>query len=186
MVLITAVITGLLAGSLRAWINKRRLTLPDLKIIWLVPVAYLPQWIAFQFPMTRKMIPDSWAGIALVGSQVLLLVFAWSNWRAPGFWMLGLGLVLNLLVISLNGGLMPISPDTVAHLALKVPSGTWQVGNRLGTSKDIILSTHDTHFWWLSDCLFLAILNHTIAFSIGDLFIGAGIIYFLWTLGRKP
>ena len=186
MVLITAVITGLLAGSLRAWINKRRLTLPDLKIIWLVPVAYLPQWIAFQFPMTRKMIPDSWAAIALVGSQILLLAFAWSNRRAPGFWMLGLGLALNLLVISLNGGMMPISPDTVAHLALKVPSGTWQVGSRLGTTKDIILATEDTRFWWLSDCLFLAILNHPIAFSIGDLFIGSGIIYFLWTLGRKP
>lgn len=186
MVLITAVFTGLLAGSLRAWINHRRLALPDLKLIWVVPIAYLPQLISFQLPFTRKIIPDNWAAMALVGSQILLLAFALRNYRVPGFWVLGLGLVLNLLVISINGGLMPISPDTVTHLMLKTPSSTWQVGNRLGTSKDIILASKDTHLWWLSDCLIVAILNKPIAFSIGDLFISAGIIYFLWTLGRKP
>lgn len=81
---------------------------------------------------------------------------------------------------------MPISPDTVTHLGLKTPSSTWQVGSRLSTSKDIILATKDTRLGWLSDCLILAIFNHPVAFSIGDIFIGAGIIYFLWTLGRKP
>ena len=63
------------------------------------------------------MISEDLAAAILVSSQVLLLVFAWFNRDQPGLWALDLGLALNLLVIVLNGGLMPISPETVARLA---------------------------------------------------------------------
>jgi hypothetical protein len=87
-----------------------------LRLTWLAVLAFLPQWLAFYFSVTRRLIPDYLAVAALVGSQALFLVFAWFNRNQPGFWLLGLGLALNLLVITLNGGLMPISPETVAQL----------------------------------------------------------------------
>jgi hypothetical protein len=81
-------------------------------------------------------VSDDVAAAVLVGSQVLLLVFAWLNREQPGFWLLGLGLACNLLVITLNRGLMPISPEIVTQLKSGAATRTWQVGHRLGTGKD--------------------------------------------------
>ena len=139
VVLILAIITGLLAGSARAWHGRRHLSVPDLRLAWLVPVAFLPQWLAFFLPVTRGLISDDLAAVSLVGSQVLLLLFAWLNRNTPGVRLLALGLVCNLLVIAVNGGLMPISPETVTQLASDASPGSWQLGHRLGAGKDVVL-----------------------------------------------
>jgi hypothetical protein len=184
VILLLAVVAGLLAGLARAWIGGRQVTSPDLKWVWLVPVAFLPQWLAFYLPATRNLISDHVAAVALVGSQALLLVFAWPNRKQPGCWALGLGLALNLLVIALNGGLMPISPGTVVRLVPNVSPDAWQVGQRLGSGKDIILPIAATWLWWLGDCFLLPAWSpYQVAFSLGDMFIAGGAFWFLWALG---
>jgi hypothetical protein len=53
------------------------------------------------------------AGLAaLVGSYGALLAFAWVNRRLPALWLLMAGLVLNILVICVNGG-MPVSASAL-------------------------------------------------------------------------
>src|SRR3712207_701242 len=151
MILLWAVAAGLAASLARAWVLGHRLHPPDLRLVWLVPLALLPQFLAFLIPATRRVIPDTLAATGLVSTQMLLLVFVWMNRHLPGFWALGLGLVLNLLVIILNGGLMPISPETVMRVTPDAPAESWQVGARLGTSKDIVLPVSATRLWWLSD-----------------------------------
>jgi hypothetical protein len=184
LILLLAVIAGLLAGQARAWNGGRHLSAPSLRLVWLVPVAFLPQWLAFFLPATRRLISDNLAAATLVSSQMLLLIFAWRNRHQPGFWAMGFGLALNLLVIALNGGLMPISPETVAQLAPDAPSGAWQVGGRFGTSKDVILPTTATRMWWLSDRFLLpAWFPYRVAFSLGDVFIAGGAFWSLWVLG---
>lgn len=111
MILLTAVASGLHAGLLRALVRGRRLTSLNLRLLWLVVIAFIPQLLAFNLPSTRARLPDQAASAALILSQVMLLVFVWANRRQPGFWALGVGLALNLLVIAANGGWMPISPD---------------------------------------------------------------------------
>src|SRR5574340_173302 len=116
MILLTGVAGGLLCGFLRAYLNKRPYQPYQLRLAWLVLLAMAGQWFAFSFPPTRGSLPDTAIRILLVLSQLTLLAFVLRNWKVPGFWLLGAGLLLNLTVIVLNGGLMPISPETVRWL----------------------------------------------------------------------
>jgi hypothetical protein len=182
MILLLAIAVGLLAGLARARIRGGHLQAPELRLVWWAPIAFLPQWLAFHFPTTRDLVTDRVAAAALVGSQLLLLVFAWVNRKQAGVWLLGAGLVLNLCVIIPNKGLMPVSPEVVAQLLPDQPAGAWQIGERIGWS--IILPATATRLWWLSDHFLVpAWFPYRKALSVGDLFIAAGAFWFLWTLG---
>jgi hypothetical protein len=187
VILVAAIIVGLLAGYARARYRGYALSVPDLRLIWLAALAFLPQWLVFYLPAVRTSASDELVALALVSSQALLLIFAWINRRQPAFWALGLGLACNLAVIVANGGLMPISPETVVQLGDAVPSN-WSVGGRLGSGKDIVLPISETRLWWLSDHLLLPRWSSvSVAFSPGDVFIALGAAWFFWTCGgRSP
>ena len=182
MILLPAIVVGLLAGLARARHRNGHLKSPDLRLVWLVPIAFLPQWLAFHLPVTRRLTTDSIAAAALVSSQALLLVFAWFNRRKSGFWALGTGLALNLLAITFNGGLMPVSPEVVAQLLPHTPANAQQVGERVGWN--VVLPIANTRLWWLSDHLLLPDwFPYRKALSVGDVLIAAGAFWYLWSLG---
>jgi len=184
LILLVGVFAGFAAGLLRSRCRKRPYQIPELRLVWLVLFAFIFQLLAFQLPATRKFFPDKLAAITLVGSQVLLLIFAWANRKQPAFGVLGLGLILNLAVIAFNGGLMPISPETLTRLVPSVPAKSWVVGSRSTSGKDIILLAADTRLWWLSDRLILpSWMPYLVAFSIGDVFIAAGAFWLFWSFG---
>jgi hypothetical protein len=184
MILLLAVLAGLLAGMMRAWWAGREYQVPNLRHIWLVFLAVVPQLFAFYLPITPKWIPERLTSGILIVSQLVLLIFVWINRRQPGLWMLGLGLTLNLLVISLNGGWMPISPQVVAKVAPHTPVEVWQTGDRLWNSKDKVLPIEDTRLWWLSDLfVFLSWSSYRVAFSLGDILIAGGVLWLLWAQG---
>lgn len=183
MILLPAIVAGLLAGLARARRRNGHLKSPDLRLVWLVPIAFLPHWLAFDLAVTRRLTTDSLAAAALLGSQALLLVgFAWPNRNQPGFWALGAGLALNLAVIACNGGLMPVSPEVVVQLLPDTTADTWHVGERVGWN--VILSVADTRLWCLSDHLLLpAWFPYRKALSIGDILIASGAFGYMWALG---
>ena len=119
--LLGAALLGWVGGMIWARTAHRPYQVPDLRWAWLVPLAFVPQFFAFVLPATRTAIPTAWIPVALVGSQALLLLFAIINIRQIGFWLLAGGLVLNLAVILLNGGMMPISPDTLQQSVSQCP-----------------------------------------------------------------
>ncbi|MDD5369820.1 MAG: DUF5317 domain-containing protein [Anaerolineaceae bacterium] len=184
MILLLAVLAGLLAGLARAWLHRRSLHVPDLKWVWGLLLAGLVQAVAFQFPATRSRFPEQWGPVLLVGTQVVLFAFVWVNRKHAGFWALGLGLAANLLVISLNGGWMPISPDTVRQLVPNAPRSIFQAGHRFGSSKDWVIDRSVTPLAWLSDRWVTPdwFPIHA-AFSFGDVLIGLGAFLFLWSIG---
>jgi hypothetical protein len=187
MILAAAVVLGLAAGLIRAWIGKRPYQIISLRLPGLVLFAFIPQWIAFYQSRMGFGFPDEWAPVLLVSSQLVLLVFAWLNRKQPGFWLLGTGLFANLIVIIANGGLMPITPEMVRKLNPGAPEGSWTIGERLGNGKDIVLPAADTRLWFLSDRFYPPDWFHySVAFSFGDVLIAAGAFWLLWTLGGLP
>jgi len=184
MILLVGIVAGLAAGLLRAKLNNLSYQPPQLRCWWLVLIAYIPQFLVFQFSPTSQSIPDAVAPYALVGSQAILILFFWFNRQRPGFWFLGAGLILNFIVINLNGGMMPISPETI-HRLEPGSSFNFEAGERLGNQKDIILPVDQTRLWVLSDIFTLPEWTSLhVAFSLGDILIAAGAFWLFWSLGK--
>jgi len=184
MILLIAVALGLTCGYLHARLSNHPYQAIDVRHTWLVLAAYLPQFFAFFLPATRSAFPSDWVPVVLVGSQILLLLFTWLNHRLPGFWLLGLGLFANMLVISLNGGLMPLMPENAARLLPAGSSAVLQLGERVGFGKDILLERADTRLWFLGDVFMLPeVFRYPLAFSFGDILISVGAFWLLWKLG---
>ena len=147
-------------------------------------IAYLPQFFAFYLPATRLFFPDRWIPIVLIGSQILLLIFAWANRRLPGFRLLGLGLFSNFLVIAFNGGMMPLPLENARMLIAPGSGITLEPGDRAGFGKDVVLLPENTILRFLGDIFMLPqCINYPLAFSIGDIFISMGAFCLLWELG---
>jgi hypothetical protein len=184
--LLFAVLAGLTAGLVRAWVNKTSPGLVNLNHLWLVFLAFLIQAFLFFLPATRERLNKESFPLLFISSELLLLVFVWINRYQPGLWILGFGLVLNLLVITMNGGWMPISPETVQIMAPEAPLEAWIVGERLGTGKDMILLREETRLWWLEDQFVPPNwFPYRAAFSPGDIFIALGAFWVLWSVGDK-
>ncbi len=180
MILVLGIAVGWLCGLVRSRIKGQPYRVPELKKIWLVLAAVLPQLLIFQIPYTANWFSSTWAAVVLVASQLVLLVFIWFNRDRVGIIILGLGLALNLLVILLNNGLMPISLETVQALNPDIPLSAWQIGARPGWSKNILLLVEDTRLAWLSDSILLPEwFPWTRALSPGDLFIALGVFWLL-------
>ena len=183
MILTIAVVSGLISGLIHAYVKKRQLVIPYFQAGWLVPAAFIPQALCFFLPVTRTRISDNVVSILLTVSQLMLLVFAWLNLKQRGFLALGLGVVLNVLVITANGGWMPISPETLLRLNPSVGQPNWVVGQRLGVSKDIVLPYGSMIFPLLSDrIVFPPLLSKGLAYSIGDIFIALGAFQLLFSI----
>jgi len=184
VILLLAVIAGLVTGWARARVRNRHLNYPDIREGWLVLLAVIPQLLVFRIPAVAKRLPLSLVIGILVVSQAVLVWFAWRNRHQQGFTFLCAGLFLNLLVMSLNGGLMPIRPEAVVKIFPALSPDVWQVGARLGYGKDIVLTLEQTRLWWLSDYFVLADNPwFRMAFSVGDIFIAVGAFLYLWSLG---
>lgn len=182
--MLIAVALGLCAGVIRAKINNRKYQPVAVRYVGLVFLAYLPQFFAFYLPATRQIFPDGWVPLVLIVSQAVLLLFAWFNRRLFGFWLLGLGLLANFLVIVLNGGMMPLMPENAEKLIPPDNSVQLELGERVGYGKDILLRKSDTRLWILGDVFTTPEwINYPLAFSIGDILISMGAFWLFWQLG---
>lgn len=186
MILTLAILIGLAATVVRARLCHRSIHLPRLRWDWLVLVAVIPQILTYQIPATSRYVPEQVAPVILTTSMVLLLIFALANIFTPGFWALMSGLSMNFLVILLNGGWMPIHPETIFKLRPDLDPTLVIIGNRVGVSKDQIMLQSNTYLSFLSDHLTLPQwFPYKFAFSFGDVLISVGVLFLLWSLSSE-
>ena len=114
--------------------------------------------------------------VLFILSYLILFLFVAANWRRLGIAVIGAGLLLNFLAIAANGGLMPISPETMVRAGLADRLAGLEPGDPVPFSKDILLGGDDTRLRALSDILVLDNPADIRAFSVGDTVIAAGLI----------
>lgn len=113
-------------------------------------------------------------GTLMVYSYLVLFVFIFFNWKRVGILIIGAGLLMNFIPIAANGGLMPVTPETLEKTG-PCPRGS-EINHQVPNSKDILLEREDVRFHFLSDRLVWTNLSPTIrAFSLGDVVIIGGL-----------
>lgn len=112
-------------------------------------------------------------------SYLVLLFFIVVNLPRPGFVIIGIGLLLNLLPIVANGGLMPITPEAVVSAGQAESIEGLTDGDAIPYSKNVLMEEENTHFYQLSDRIAWNSPIFIRAFSIGDLVIAAGLLVML-------
>lgn len=186
MILVLAVVLGLVFSLVR---HRRRALdqIAAISLYW-APLALLA--VAMQVPLLRAPagpVQELRVEQALfLLSHGVLLALVWRNRRQVSVLILGLGVVCNLAVIAANGGLMPISPETLVQINPGSMLEQWTGGIHYGYSKDLILLQEQTRLWLLSDILILPPpFPWPTAFSLGDLLIAAGVLLLLQGPGKS-
>ena len=174
MILLLALAGGLPVGLAGSHWRGRAYQPPELRVIWLAFLSFLPQFLLLYVPQLGDSVSARMFSLCLQFSMVMLALFAWLNRRVPGMKTLLVGLALNFLVIACNGGFMPIAPHTAGELVSAQARADLQPGERFG-AKDVILRPEETRFEWLADrFLTPGGLPYRAAFSLGDVFIAFG------------
>jgi uncharacterized protein DUF5317 len=159
----------LLGGSLRAWGRMR--------LHWW---ALAPLGVALQ----AIPIPGSWeyqetvGAATLVSSYVVLLAFVLVNRRVPGAALMAAGLVLNLAVVTPNGG-MPVSTDAIRQAA---GDGVEDVRYPQDEAKHHLMSDDDV-LRPLGDVVPVP-PPFRLVLSVGDVILYAGIAWFVVIVTR--
>ena len=180
MILALAVAVGLIVSLIRfRGYALERIAAISLRCPWLVLLALALQWPLLRAPAGLRQ-PIGVQQVLFLASHLLLLAFVGLNWRSTAVKIIGLGVLCNLIVILANGGLMPITPETLVQINQGTSLEQWPVGAHYGYSKDVILPRQSTALWLLSDILVLpSPFPWPAAFSLGDLIIAIGIIIIL-------
>jgi hypothetical protein len=142
---------------------------------WLAVLAFAMQITVIYFPEARMDTLHPWNAFLIPVSYGLLFLVATLNRGLPGVPFIAVGLALNIVVMGLNGGLMPVTFEALRQAGLEHMALGTANGARVMASKDIILSREATRLWFLSDVLVLGKpFPLSTVFSLGDVFLMLG------------
>lgn len=144
-----------------------------LRWLWLGFVAFVLQLAAIHVvvPSVGSALLGPW----LLATHMMLIPFLVVNRRLLGIAIVGVGLLLNVVVMAANGGLMPVTPSTVAYVGRHEVSEL-KLDEHVPGTKNILLERSDTNLAALSDAIPVN-APHPMrkAVSLGDIFIFSGI-----------
>ncbi len=133
-------------------------------------IALSPAGVDLADPLRRALI---------MGGYALALVFIIQNRRSRGMQIIGLGLVLNLAPMLLNGGLMPVTAEKLAEAGLSSRITDVHPGEAVPRTKDVLRDAGHAPLAFLGDRIVLprgpVVHLHGLA-SPGDFVILAGVL----------
>lgn len=180
MLLLWAVPLGVALGYLLGG-RLSRLSRIQLRGAVLILIALVIQLLIFPLGSREPIVEFATEPLHLA-SYALLLGFVIFNYREWGIVAMGAGMVLNLIVISANGGYMPTRPE------LLEASGRAEAANALrevGVYANNTVIDPKTPLWFLGDVFstpaWVPLAN---VFSVGDALLALGLIVFLGTKMR--
>lgn len=142
-------------------------------------------FIALGLQTGTRFLPDDrwseWVGLTMVLlSFALLMIMVVLNRTKPGMWLAGLGVLMNFVVIAVNGG-MPVLAG-----AAEVASGfTVDNPDLSGTFKHVLLD-ETSRLTFFADVIPLRLMGIGEVISIGDIFLALGLGAFLEHELRRP
>jgi hypothetical protein len=105
---------------------------------------------------------------------VVLFVVILVNRDLPGFWIIGLGILSNLLVLLANGGSMPVSLAGAERLGLSTDPLPFH--QHFGEAN--ILQSEGARLWFLGDVIVSPSFLPAKVISIGDMLVAIGMFIF--------
>jgi hypothetical protein len=169
----------------------RRLSLRDLAETRFAGLGALTIAVLLRVILNPLVLPGDWAkslampvtpgwpqvgGLMYIASFVFALLFLVANRAKPGFWLILVGLALNLAVITANGGQMPGNPAQLQRAGmieatLEHLNGRWSPFGVAGPG---------TPLAFLGDVVFVPMpFREPTLVSIGDLVISLGVFAFV-------
>lgn len=169
-----AIILGIITGWLRKGSLKslNQLSLPGWPLVAITILLQAMIWIDF---VTDSLYLKNYYPYLYITSFFLLLFFLfyafYHNSKQAGFLIAGIGVYLNLLVISANGGFMPVDSTDIP---LKI-SEELAAGDR---SPYHTVISEDTRLEILGDTIKVPYRTKHLL-SIGDVVLTAGVLYII-------
>ena len=183
MLLLWGVILGVVVGLVRGG-NVANLEDTGVRHLWLVSLALVIQLLIFPLFYEEPLITFG-TEFFHIASYFILFVFLVLNWRVWQIPFMGIGMTMNLLVIGVNGGYMPVSVSSLRR------AGEAEVVKSLlenVTYGNVIMMNDSTVLDFLGDWLYLPQwFPFSTAFSPGDAIITIGLVFFfgLGMVNRK-
>lgn len=171
ILLLPFIALGLVVGLLRGGDLWRLAELP-FRGGWLVILAFLTQVLIFSSWFEHSGFPAYIVPALYMVSLVMLLIAVMMNLALTGMQIFGLGLILNFVVITANGGFMPASPEALEAAGREERVAVMQ---EKGYASNSELITAETRLGFLGDNFFIDLpFLPPAVFSVGDVLIGFG------------
>jgi hypothetical protein len=146
-----------------------------LRAWWLLPVGFLLQTVAGFIPRENASIG---VGLILVSYLPLLAMVALNRQR-PGMSLMGLGILMNFAVISLNSG-MPVLREAA------VVAANFQQDPVVAEGYKHIILGPDTVLPFLADVIPIRLFGQGQVISLGDVLLAVGLSGFMQAELRRP
>jgi hypothetical protein len=131
---------------------------------------------AVQFSAIAFAPSETWVRIALPLTIAIAPFALWSFRGHVGTWIIVVGLCANLAAVLANGGLMPISVDTVEAAVGEERAAEYEAGAWIPGSKDVLLESGEGRLMALGDRIVVRFAGGGMAASAGDVVIAAGML----------
>lgn len=172
MFLLFALICGLIMGWTRGGSLARLSQLP-IRHSWLILISFLFQILIFSSQFESLSRSDQLGAVLHIFSILLLLLAVGLNLSLNGMKILGLGILLNALVVISNGGYMPVSLDKLAQAGMAHRAELLRAKGHFFRCTAL---TSETRLPFFADVFLIpSWLPFKNVLSLGDVFIGIGV-----------